>query len=276
MSGPLDRRQFLRRAAWGGAAVAGLHVPALAHAAAATAAPETKWGDLVGRFLWTGDPPKRRKLKVDRDLDFCGKFDIRDESLLVGADHGLANVYVYLRTRAVPICPELEKSAPKRVTLDNRDCIFKPHCLTIWQGKQEFFIVNSDPIAQNVAFSPPGDAPANIVMAVGGKATYKFGRRQNSPVHIACNYHPWESAFILPRDNPYAAISAADGTFRIAKLPLGTWQFQAWQEQVGGLTTPAWPNGRFTATIQPGENDLGTIRIDPSRWGKNDAANTKT
>jgi hypothetical protein len=263
MTAPLDRRQFLGRAAWGGAALAGLRFPAVAQAAAGP-----RWGDLVGRFLWNGAPPPRRRLKVDRDLDFCGKFDIRDESLLVGPEHGLAGVYVFLRSRAVPICPELAAAVPNHVTLDNRDCIFKPHCLMIWLDKQELRIINSDPIAQNVAFSPPGDAPANIVMPVGGKATYQFSRRQNVPVHIACNYHPWESGFILPRDNPYTAISAADGTFRIAKLPVGTWQFQAWQEQVGGLELPPWPKGRFTATIKPGANDLGTIRIEPAQWGK--------
>jgi len=123
-------------------------------------------------------------------------------------------------------------------------------------------------IAQNVAFSPPGDAPANIVMPVGGKASYKFGRRQSGPVRVACNYHGWESAFILPRDNPYAAISAADGRFRMARLPVGTWEFHAWQERVGNLPAPEWPKGRFTATIQPGDNDLGTIRLDPSHWGE--------
>jgi hypothetical protein len=259
----MDRRDFLCRAAVGGASLAGLRI-----AAGAQAGDERQWGDLVGRFLWNGPAPPRGKLKVDRDLDFCGKFDIRDESLMVGDHGGLANVYVYVRTRAIPICPELEKSAAKRVTLDNRDCIFKPHCLKIWHTRQEFFIVNSDPIAQNVAFSPPGDAPANIVMPVGGTATHKFGRRQNVPVHIACNYHPWESAYILPRENPYVAISAADGTFRIEKLPVGKWEFQAWHEQVGGLETPAWPKGRFAATIQPGDNDLGTIQFDPARWGK--------
>ena len=263
MRGPLERRDFLHQVAVGGAALAGVGLPAWTQAADLP-----RWGDLTGRFLWNGTAPPRRRLKVDRDLDFCGKFDIRDESLLVGRDGGLADVYVYVRTRAIPICPALAEAAAKTVTLDNRDCIFKPHCLKIWHTAQELFIVNSDPIAQNVAFSPPGDAPANIVMPVGGTARYRFSRRQNSPVHIACNYHPWESAYILPRENPYVAISAADGTFRIEKLPLGTWEFQAWQEQVGPLETPAWPKGRFTATIKPGINDLGTIRLEPSHWGK--------
>ena len=216
----------------------------------------------MGRFLWKGDPPKRRKLKVDRDLDFCGKFDIRDESLMVGRRRRAGQRLRLSPHRASP-SPGVGASAPKRVTLDNRDCIFKPALLDDLAGQAGVVIVNSDPIAQNVAFSPPGDAPANIVMPVGGKATLQVLPPAEQPVHIACNYHPWESAFILPRDNPYAAISAADGTFRIAKLPLGTWEFQAWQEQVGGLDTAgAGPRAVSPSTIQPGENDL---RHDPAR-----------
>ena len=148
--------------------------------------------------MYDGKPPERKKLKVDKDVACCGKFDIRDESLMVGRDGGLANVFVYLRTRRVAVCPELEKKAAKEVLLDNRDCIFKPHCMKIWLGKQEYHIVNSDPIAQTVAFSPLGDVPANIVLAAAPgenvEARWKFRRRQTAPVPIHCNYHPWESA----------------------------------------------------------------------------------
>jgi hypothetical protein len=71
----------------------------------------------------------------------------------------------YYNVKRMAICPELGKGAAKDVLLDNRDCIFKPHCMKVWLGKQEYHIVNSDPIAQTVAFSPLGDAPANIVLA---------------------------------------------------------------------------------------------------------------
>lgn len=233
-----------------------------------------RWGDLVGRLVYDGDPPERKKLKVDKDVDCCGKYDIRDESLMVGPDHGLANVYVYLRTRKVAIAPELAESTPKHVLLDNRDCIFKPHCMAIWYTHQEYSIVNSDPIAQNVAFSPLGDTPANIILAPvtqgqddpNTRATWRFNRAQIVPVPIACNYHPWESAFVLPRDNPYVAITAMDGTFRIPKLPTGTWEFQVWQERVGYLDLPQWPKGRFEMAIGPGVNDVGTIRVPATRF----------
>ena len=73
---------------------------------------------------------------------------------------------------------------------------------------------------------------------------------------------------MLPLDHPYVDISAADGRFCIAKLPVGRWEFQAWHEKVGRLDAPEWPKGRFTATIKPGTNDLGTIKIAPWLLGK--------
>jgi len=266
MTRRIDRRRFVQGSVAGMGALAGAWgVPAVLRASAS-------WGDLVGRFVYDGKAPERKKLKVDKDVDCCGKFDIRDESLMVGPDGGLANVYLYVRSRKVDICPEIEASLPKQVKLDNRDCIFVPHCLSIWYAKQEFYTVNSDPIAQNIDFRPLGDLPANIILSPApGKnvdATWKFNKSQLVPVPIACNYHPWESAFILPRDNPYVAISALDGTFRIVKLPVGKIEFQAWHERAGYLDTPQWPRGRFELEIQPGVNDLGTIRLAPAKFEK--------
>ncbi len=183
---------------------------------------------------------------------------------MVGKDGGLGNVYVYVRSRDVVICPELAKTVGKQTVLDNRDCIFMPHCMTLWHTKQVFHIVNSDPVAQNVAYSPLGDVPANILLPVDGTATRKFRRKQNIPILIVCNYHPWESAYILPREHPYVAISALDGTFKIPKLPVGDLDFQVWHERVEYLDTPTWKKGRFTMKIKPGINDLGTIKLDPA------------
>lgn len=256
MNNRTNRRQFLIQSGAVAAVTAwSLHAPSTAQAA------DDAWADLVGRFVYDGTAPERKKLTVDKDVQCCGKFDLRDESLMVGPDGGLANVFVYLRTRGASICPELEKNVSPRVTLDNRDCIFQPHCLTIWYTKQEFYTINSDPVAQNIAMSPLGDTPVNTVLAVGKDATHKFSRAQIVPVPIACNYHPWESGYILPRDNPYATISGKDGTFRIARLPLGKLEFQAWHERAGYLGRPEWPKGRFSIEIKPGVNDLGTIKL---------------
>jgi hypothetical protein len=264
MSRRINRRRFVRRAAIGaGVVMAGFPIPAVVLAA-------ESWGDMLGRFVYDGKSPPREKLKVDKDVDCCGKFDIRDESLMIGSDGGLANVFVYVRTRKVEVSPELEPSLSRQVKLDNKDCIFQPHCLTVWYAKQELYIVNSDPIAQNVDFRPLADLPANIILSPApGKnveATWKFNKAQITPVKVACNYHPWESAYILPRDNPYFAISAADGTFRIAKLPVGKIEFQCWHERVGYLDTPQWTRGRFEWEVKAGTNNLGTIKLPPKKF----------
>lgn len=226
-------------------------------------------GELRGRFLYAGTPPERKKLKVDKDVDCCGKYDIRDESLMVGPEQGLANVFVYARTRGIPVPEGLAERWPKRVTLDNHECIFKPHCMAIWYPVQEYYIVNSDPIAQNVAFNPLGDLPANIILAPAPgentDAVWRFRRSQTEPVLIVCNYHPWESAYVLPRDNPFFAITDLQGNFVISDLPPGEWEFQIWHERVRQLDLPNAPRGRLVVQIKPGVNDLGTITVTPDR-----------
>ena len=141
--------------------------------------------------------------------------------------------------------------------------------MAIWYPVQEFYIVNSDPIAQNVAFSPLGDLPANIILAPAPgdntDAVWRFRRSQTEPILIVCNYHPWESAYVLPRDNPFFAISDSQGDFVISNLPPGEWEFQIWHERVRQLDLPQAPRGRLVVPIKPGVNDLGVINVTPDR-----------
>jgi len=274
MSHELSRRRFVKGAAAATlGATAPWSIPTVGRAASAG-----KWGDLVGRFVYDGPAPPRKKLTVDTDVECCGKCDIRDESLMVDKKGGgLANVYVYVRSRKVEICPEWEEKIKqqKQALLENRDCIFVPHCMKIWLSRQEFYTTNSQPIADNVAFSPPGDRPANIVLpAVKGpgaketSATWKFRLPQRIPVPILCNYHSWERAYILPLDHPYVAVSKSDGTFRIENLPLGVLEFQVWHERVGYVATPRWKRGRLKMAVKPGVNDLGTIKLPPKMFAQ--------
>ncbi len=139
-------------------------------------------------------------------------------------------------------------------------------------------IVNSDPIAQNVDIRPTGDTPANIVLppaeakkpadgpsAAGSpqrvEAVWQFTRPQIAPTLIKCNYHPWESGYILIRPNPHYAISGPDGAARIAKLPVGKLEFQLWHERTGPIEAPGWPKGRCEIEVRGGTTDLGTIRL---------------
>jgi hypothetical protein len=50
---------------------AGMQGPAIAKVAG------DQWGNLVDRLAYDRKPPERKNLKVDEDVECCGKYDIR-------------------------------------------------------------------------------------------------------------------------------------------------------------------------------------------------------
>jgi plastocyanin len=229
------------------------------------------WGTLRGRFVYDGPPPTPAKLgdKVNKDLECCGRYldQLVDESLIVGPDGGIADVFVFVRTEGVKIHPDLEsKVAPVR--MDHKNCRYEPHALVVWAGKQPVEFGNVDEINHSVKFDPLNSAanPAvNNTLAQNQSFEYTFHGDERVPVPVSCAVHQWEGALILPRTNPYAAVSNEDGVFEIANLPTGRLEFQVWQERAGYLAAKKdWKRGRFEIEIQPGDNDLGVIKVDPS------------
>jgi hypothetical protein len=231
------------------------------------AASAQQWGDLTGKFVFDGKAPEPAPANVNKDQEVFGNLNIKDESLLVGPDGGLANVVIYCRTTNVAVNPDLTKNVPPKVVYDNKGGKFVPHILTVWLDKQTLVLHNSDPVGHNSNLQPLGDSPINPILPANSSVDHKFNRPQSIPVPVACNIHPWMKGYVLPRPNPYATVSKEDGTFKIEKLPAGQLEFQVWQERMGYLdlpnAKPPMPKGRFTFTIKPGTNDLGTIKVDP-------------
>jgi hypothetical protein len=232
-----------------------------------TAPAGSGWGTLRGRFVYDGAAPAATPINVTKDLNVCGKHNLVDESLEVGENGGLANVVVYVRTKGVKVNPEYAKAAKSDVVLDNKNCRFEPHILPMLVT-QTLVIKNSDPIAHNTNSAPIGDQAFNPIIPGGAEAKETLKKVQAIPQPVACNIHPWMKAYVLPRDDPYFAVSKPDGTFEIKDLPTGELDFQAWQEKVGYLKAPGWTNGRFKMTIKPGDNDLGTIKLSPTLFQK--------
>ena len=56
------------------------------------------------------------------------------------------------------------------------------------------------------------------------------------------------NGYVLSRDDPYVAVSAADGAFQIANVPAGVeLEFQLWHEKSGDLKNIALADGWITA-----------------------------
>ncbi len=72
-----------------------------------------------------------------------------------------------------------------------------------------------------------------------------------------------ERGYVVVRNDPYFAITTADGRFEIKNLPAGEWEFRLWHERTGYLAaSPDWPEGRRNLVIQDNQTtELDTIPI---------------
>ena len=240
---------------------------AVAAACLAGSSANAQWGNLKGKFVFDGPAPTPVKLTIDKDIEVCGKHNLATEDLVVGADGGLANVIVYLRTKGAKEHPDFAAGADAKAEFDNKNCRFEPHVMAM-RTAQTLMLKNSDPVAHNSNVQQLDGGGINPLIPPSGAAEHKFFNEQPVPVTVSCNIHPWMKGFILPRKSPYFAVSGKDGSFEINDLPTGALEFVAWQEKSGYLAVPGWEKGRFTVKIAEGDNDLGTIKAPAALFNK--------
>jgi plastocyanin len=228
-----------------------------------------EWGTLKGRFVLNGELPAAAALTVDKDVEVCGKHKLVSEEVVVGENKGVANVVVFVRDKKVKVKPELEAAAKDaKPVLDNLNCRFEPHVLFVQAG-QDLVIKNSDPVGHNSNIATVKNAPSNNLIPAGGQVTAKFGSDEAIPAQVTCNIHPWMKGWIVVRNNPYATVSKADGSFELADLPAEEVELQFWHEKAGYIgemtingKAEKVSKGRKKMKVAAGETDLGEIGLD--------------
>lgn len=197
------------------------------------------WGTISGQFILEGavDVPPLVKQSDEKVTDkLCSGEDIPDESLVVNPEnHGIANIFVYLKTAPASIHPDLVQ-VPDRVELTTEKCRFVPHCQVLRVG-QVLTVRNRDATAHNAHFFTVSDTVACGILGpdddIGQEV--RFERAESLPVRTTCDFHAWMDSYIAVLDHPYAAVTDADGKFRIEKLPAGEHTFTVWHERCGYL-----------------------------------------
>ncbi len=250
-------------------------VTAVAWCLLCSVAAAEEWGTLKGRFVYSGNAPAPVELKTDKDVEVCGKHKLVNEELMVAADKGVANVVVFVRDKSVKVHPEAAAAAKStKVVLDNKDCRFEPHVAFVQAG-QSLLVKNSDPVGHNSNIATLKNSPSNNLIPAGGEATLTFKAAEAIPAQVTCNIHPWMKAWLVVRDNPYAAVSGPDGSFEIAHLPVGELELQLWHEKAGyigeitvGGKAEKTAKGRKKVKVAAAGTDLGELVLDASLFSK--------
>lgn len=239
------------------------------------AAEPTGFATISGSFRVDGSVPAAAALKVDKDLEVCaaGGAPLADESVVVGADGGLANVLIYLAT-PIPVDDMKwvhESYAASRdaiIEFDQKRCVFLTHVFAA-RSTNKIKVLNSDPVGHNTNIGANGKTrPDNFSVPGLGQAMYSPEGASRSPFSATCSIHPWMKAYMFFSDNPYFAVSGRDGKFRISQVPAGVpLEFRVWHEKLGPVqevvlngSPEKWSKGKLVRTLQPGADlDLNVV-----------------
>lgn len=188
-------------------------------------------GVITGQVKLIGDIPPPKMVEITKDHDVCGKGPFPSHEFIVSKQtRGIQNAVVSLKD----IKTDKKPLVPNTIALVQQKCNFSPHVLTI-PVETEFDIVNKDPLTHNIHTFGIENAAINrgqpkTVPVMKSKFTIP------ERIKAQCDIHSWMRAWLIVVDNPYTAISGAEGDFRIADVPPGTHKLSVWHEVLGVQT----------------------------------------
>jgi len=215
-----------------------ISVTCAAATAAALAVTAVSAAEITGKVTLKGTPPPEKKIEFDAT---CGKLHDKDaftRHYVVGADSGLANVFVYLKAGPAGKTYSPPAEAP---LLDQVNCVYEPYVMGV-QTNQKFKIKNSDALMHNVHAMPKvaANKEFNIGQPVKDMITEKNFPGREVLVKFKCDVHPWMFAYVGVMDHPYFAVTDKDGKFKLpADLPAGTYTVVAYHLKVHGTAEGA-------------------------------------
>jgi hypothetical protein len=208
-------------------------------------------GSISGVIHYTGKRPAQKKIDMSEDPACVAAHHGKafDESLVVSPGGLLANAFIYVKSG---LEGKRFETPPAPVEIDQNGCWFRPRVLGI-QTNQILKVTNSDPVTHNIHPMAQINREWNHSQGAGDAP---LGRKFIKPevmIRVKCNIHSWMHAYIGVVDNPYFAVSKADGTYTIGNLPPGTYTIEVWQESLG--------TQERQITVAPHSNTLANITL---------------
>jgi plastocyanin len=167
-------------------------------------------GTIVGEVKYAGDPPPPEKIDVTKDANICGTEPKVSPTLVIGANKGIKDVVASL--------PGIQKGKPlgkpeKPPVLDQKNCEYHPYAQII-PVNTTLEITNSDDVLHNIKTKGGTKTSFNIAQP---KFKRKLTQEFKNPeiVQVECNVHGWMNALVVVADNPYDALTDANGKYTL-------------------------------------------------------------
>jgi hypothetical protein len=195
----------------------------------------TGGGTIEGVVRYRGDVPTK-KIIPTKDVQTCG--GPREDPLIrVGADQAVESAAVYL----VDVASGKPWPAPgKKPELDNVKCRFEPEVQVIPAGALD--VVNADPVLHNT-HGYYGTRTAFNLALPNQDQRIPVELKRPGTVRVDCDAHGWMEGWIYVVDNPYYAVTGADGKFTITDVPPGNYKLVAIQPFTGPVELPVTVTG---------------------------------
>ena len=238
-----------------------------------------KRGTLTGRFILDGEPPKSERLRIptkrsnlrgnrtfhDPTAVHYNRIGLIDQSLIVGKDRGIKNILVWVHNKDVPVPPRT--AAAEKLVLRAKRGLFHPRLLA-FQTPQTLVLKNEEKKGdvddfRDFRWRPIKSTGFHVSTMAGQSREFTVKQPDEMPSPVEGNRYSWIKTYLFPCAHPFFAVTAEDGKFSIGNLPPGEWEFRVWHERCGWGRTDQWPKGRFTLKIEPGERDVGAIKLAP-------------
>ena len=192
--------------------------------------------EISGKVTFKGTPPPEKKVEFEATCGALHTTDAFTRHYVVGADGGLANVFVYLKAGPAGKTFTPPTEVP---VLDQVNCFYEPYVLGVMTN-QKFKIRNSDALMHNVHALPKAgtsNKEFNVGQPVKGMEKEQTFPSREVLVKFKCDVHPWMFAYVGVMDHPYFAVTDKAGSFKLpADLPAGTYTLVAYHLKAGEQT----------------------------------------
>ncbi|MBA3752711.1 MAG: carboxypeptidase regulatory-like domain-containing protein [Nitrospira sp.] len=233
-------------------------------------------GTLDGRVTLSGPAPEPKgfNLITFPDPAYCGRISNGKgwrllHDFTVDSEGGLKHAIVTLE--GIEAGKPFDLSVP---LVEARDCMFQPWVMIVRNG-HAVEVVNMDPVMHDIqGYETSPEAGARVLFntplilnqqhqrgnihaihnhapgkSLVGPIYLNKGRRT---FYMQCGFHAYMESWAMAVNNPYYAVTDAQGAFKIDNVPPGTYQMIVWHPQAGpGVTRSITiaPDGKTTEQV---------------------------